>query len=753
MRRHLLITGILLIGTSLPVLAQCVPPHVTTQPQSVIACVGDSVEFTVTTTGSPHDFVWHKDGFDIPGPNGPTLKIERVTHADAGVYTVEVDNACGMDISAPAVLTVNDPPLITQGPADVTACTRGSATFSVAVAGAGPHLIEWATPRSGGVYGPPNATTLTLYGLTPDDKGAIAVRVSNGCHPPATAQADLTILASPMLVEPPEGGATCPGGSIVLDVTASGSPPLTFQWFKDGVPIQGATLPVFQIASAGSSDTGAYHVEVINACGHVDSVPVPVQVTPASERSWAPLGNGTSAPVFALQSFDDGGGPALFVGGNFHFADGVPVFHVAKWIGGQWLPVGGGMDGAVHFLGVFDLGAGPALYAAGEFTVAGGISANRIAKWDGTAWAPVGPGIDNGVVRTLHVYDDGFGMRLYAGGSFLLPGPLGGLAMFDGVAWTPVGGGVDGSVHALEAFDDGAGTALFVGGSFQAGGLVPAARMVRWTAAGWSAIGGGSPPAMVRTMLVYDPGSGAGLYVGGDFQGWNGINGIGRWDGSSWLPLAEGLGPGPVYALAQWDDGTGLGLYAGGNFTMSGFDLVNRIARWKDGAWTGLQMGRDDLVRAIAPHVTNGCEDLFTGGFFMHAGGIDVNFVARWKARFTLDLAQPLGPASFTLTNAFGDPGANVFTAFSLDPANESSPGAGPWFGMFITLDDLIGQYLLGFPPFVDVLDTKGMSFFALPPSSFTLMPGTHVWAVTVMYDPVLLVPGQNTLIDLITVR
>ena len=67
---------------------------------------------------------------------------------------------------------------------------------------------------------------------------------------------------------------------------------------------------------------------------------------------------------------------------------------------------------------MFDDGSGPALYVGGDFTTAGGVAANHIAKWDGSSWSPLGSGM-NFVVRALTVFDDGTGLAaLYAGGAF-----------------------------------------------------------------------------------------------------------------------------------------------------------------------------------------------------------------------------------------------------------------------------------------------------------------------------------------------
>ncbi len=88
--------------------------------------------------------------------------------------------------------------------------------------------------------------------------------------------------------------------------------------------------------------------------------------------------------------FDDGSGPALYVGGSFNTAGGASVNNIARWDGQTWSPLGAGLDSSVAVMIVFDdgLGGGPALYVGGWFENAGGRPAHNIAKWDGKAWLP-----------------------------------------------------------------------------------------------------------------------------------------------------------------------------------------------------------------------------------------------------------------------------------------------------------------------------------------------------------------------------
>ena len=94
---------------------------------------------------------------------------------------------------------------------------------------------------------------------------------------------------------------------------------------------------------------------------------------------WQALGGGvyggpTLASVDALALFDDGGGPALYAGGHFAFADGMPTGALAKWNGTAWSAVGPAIQSptAVTSLAIYDDGSGPALYVGGIFPQFGG---------------------------------------------------------------------------------------------------------------------------------------------------------------------------------------------------------------------------------------------------------------------------------------------------------------------------------------------------------------------------------------------
>ncbi|WP_335695399.1 T9SS type A sorting domain-containing protein [Spirosoma montaniterrae] len=99
----------------------------------------------------------------------------------------------------------------------------------------------------------------------------------------------------------PNGSASvCAGGSVRLQ--ANTGPDLTYQWFRNGARLTGATSSTLQASSAGD-----YTVQVANGCPAVQSAPVTVSIR--SAQSPVVVANGlvlTSDATSGIQWFRDG---------------------------------------------------------------------------------------------------------------------------------------------------------------------------------------------------------------------------------------------------------------------------------------------------------------------------------------------------------------------------------------------------------------------------------------------------------------
>ena len=379
--------------------------------------------------------------------------------------------------------------------------------------------------------------------------------------------------------------------------------------------------------------------------------------------SWSALGTvnpgiTSGASVFSMVVYDDGSGPALYVGGNFSQVGGwTTAYNIAKWKNGIWSKVGDGLRGSgavsAYAMAVWDdpndpndpnLPTGPALYVGGSFTIAGSVfNANRIAKWNGVNWSAVGTGMDDFVNALVAFDDDGDAgpnpPALYAGGGFLYAGLRSDrMAKWDGYDWSPLKSsptqyGVNSTVHELGVYDDdGAGPhppGLFVGGQFTMAAGVPASRIAKWG----------------RDSVASDP---------------------------YWSTLGDGTDL-PVYSLIAFDNGSSSDLYAGGVFAEAGGIAASRMAKWDGSAWSALGDGVLDEVRAMAVYDDDGAggdpDALFVGGDIMQAGGASVTGIAKWSCSDAfvygditgdcvvnlLDLAELLGHYGVTSGAAYED--------------------------------------------------------------------------------------------------
>jgi trimeric autotransporter adhesin len=349
--------------------------------------------------------------------------------------------------------------------------------------------------------------------------------------------------------------------------------------------------------------------------------------------------------VRALAQGTIGGSYQVFAAGHFS----VPARRIARWDGYSWKPFGAGLDGIAttysvggYALAIFDDGSGPALYVGGVFNSVDGISASHIARWNGNSWAPLGEGVNN-VVRALAVFDDGTGPALYAAGYFTTAGgiPAAGIARWRGGSpgWSSIGnldlsGGA--GAYALTVFDDGSGPALYVGGSFGGAASVPSPRVVRYSASGWSAVGGGigQPYAADPILALTATPAGAAhpqLYAGGTHRATGAAPTVYRWDGTSWGALRHIPGQ-FIAALALVDSGgpEDPDLVVGGTFTLS------QLWHLQGGTWT--VTGPTFPVRSLLL-----LDDPPTAPRTLAVGGGPSGGIARWRAGEPLPWMPPRG--------------------------------------------------------------------------------------------------------------
>ena len=85
----------------------------------------------------------------------------------------------------------------------------------------------------------------------------------------------------PPVITAQPGSQTVPAGSnVVLSVTANGVTPLSYQWSFNGTNLLGATANTLALSNLHISQTGNYHVSIVNAYGTTTSTDAIVTVMP-----------------------------------------------------------------------------------------------------------------------------------------------------------------------------------------------------------------------------------------------------------------------------------------------------------------------------------------------------------------------------------------------------------------------------------------------------------------------------------------
>ncbi|MBM3883671.1 MAG: immunoglobulin domain-containing protein [Verrucomicrobia bacterium] len=82
----------------------------------------------------------------------------------------------------------------------------------------------------------------------------------------------------PRIVTAPVGGTYLVGEDVILRVVADGTPPLSYQWRRDGNEVGGATDATLNLPAVTTAQDGAYTVRVSNSVGEVVSDAVQVAV-------------------------------------------------------------------------------------------------------------------------------------------------------------------------------------------------------------------------------------------------------------------------------------------------------------------------------------------------------------------------------------------------------------------------------------------------------------------------------------------
>jgi len=170
------------------------------------------------------------------------------------------------------LITANVPPSITSEPGDVNTLAGGEVSLRVEAAGPEPLSYQWY--KDGEAISGANSRTLSLISVDVSDSGLYYVVVTNNSGEATSRTATVTVTPTafaPSFAEDPADTTVTEGTELVLSAVVSGTDPISLQWRKDGVDIEGATSATLDLMDTVPADSGSYDVVITNFAGSVTS--------------------------------------------------------------------------------------------------------------------------------------------------------------------------------------------------------------------------------------------------------------------------------------------------------------------------------------------------------------------------------------------------------------------------------------------------------------------------------------------------
>jgi len=327
---------------------------ITTQPQSQSVVAGSNAVFTVVASGqAPISYQWSLNGANltnsthIAGATKATLTVSNVVASDAGNYRVAVTNSHSGVTSSNAVLIVLFPPSLTSQPTNQTVYVGDAVIFSVTATGTMPLGYQW---RFNGTNLTGQTNPVLSITATTNQTGNYSAVVTNICGSIQSSNATLSVLDSaPVILTQPANQFPNAASDAMLQVIATGSKPLSYQWWFNGGILPGATNSALQLSGVSPAQNGSYQVVVSNRLGMSNSTSAILTVQ--TVVAWGDNRAGACSPPEELLT------NVVAIAGEYYAgvalrADGQWI----QWVGGYiffpWSGLVALSSGSQHTLGV-----------------------------------------------------------------------------------------------------------------------------------------------------------------------------------------------------------------------------------------------------------------------------------------------------------------------------------------------------------------------------------------------------------------
>ena len=231
-------TSRLIVDGTISVVTGTTAPGFAAQPLSQIKNVGTTTTLIGGAVGTlPLTYQWQFNGNDLAGKTSPTLVLANIQESNQGAYRFTAQNAAGSVTSAPAILTVNQTPIVVGD----SLATKKNLAVSVSAA----SLLANDSD--------PDGDMLSIMAVSASTNGA-AVTLTNGV---VTYTPKLNFLGRDQFTNTVSDGNATALGIVVVTVTSTNLPApnqVTIVLTPTGRTIRFAGTPALRYAVQKAGD-------------------------------------------------------------------------------------------------------------------------------------------------------------------------------------------------------------------------------------------------------------------------------------------------------------------------------------------------------------------------------------------------------------------------------------------------------------------------------------------------------------------
>ena len=158
---------------------------------------------------------------------------------------------------------------LTSQPASAVIYEGQTQTFSLSYSNSHPVTVSWF--KNGSKISGATGTSYTVSSATTGSAGTYSCSVTDGTLTANCNSFSLGVNQIVRITQQPGNQLVNEGVNVSFSVTATGTGPLSYQWFFNDQPVSGATSAQLSLSSVALTQQGQYHVRINNGGSTINS--------------------------------------------------------------------------------------------------------------------------------------------------------------------------------------------------------------------------------------------------------------------------------------------------------------------------------------------------------------------------------------------------------------------------------------------------------------------------------------------------